>query len=220
MAADLILERFERVDTSATTALLRVEGVWRRPPGPVPGLRVGDRVVRALPGPRAGDVAAGAWRTGYPAPVALLAGAPSFALVLGDGSAIALPRPAAPGEPLPSAEALGVGGLVERLRAELAEAARRADALRSELAGAREAGAAAETELRARLGEAEAARSEAESVLIILGAKLDRARDAGERAAAERDEAAARAAELEARLATLQAGVGARRRPWERGRRR
>ncbi|CAA9504689.1 MAG: hypothetical protein AVDCRST_MAG30-2128, partial [uncultured Solirubrobacteraceae bacterium] len=71
MRADFSLDRFERVDASATTALLRLSGVWSEAPGDRAELLVGDATFAPLPDPRSG-AGGGPWRAAYPVPVALL----------------------------------------------------------------------------------------------------------------------------------------------------
>jgi hypothetical protein len=138
---DFRLERFERVDASAGTALLRVLGEWDG--AETPELMIDDgrerRRVRALPDPSGG---AGGLRAAFPVPSALLgSGSVAFALVSQAGELVAdLPRPVAPGQ-------------LERLTAERDDLRGRVESLETELDSVSERYAGAEEVARAALEE-------------------------------------------------------------------
>jgi hypothetical protein len=140
---DFRLERFERVDASAGTALLRVLGEWDG--AETPELLIDDgrerRRVRALPDPSGG---AGGLRAAFPVPSALLgSGSVAFALVSQAGELVAdLPRPVAPGQ-------------LERLTAERDDLRGRVESLEMDLARGAAAGDAGELEQRVAMLEAE-----------------------------------------------------------------
>jgi hypothetical protein len=78
------VERFERVDASSGTALLRLSGTFTAGDGDPPELIVDNgrdaRHVKALPDPSGGAVSAGPWRGAFPVPSALLEGRVAFEL--------------------------------------------------------------------------------------------------------------------------------------------
>src|SRR5829696_950351 len=93
------VDRFERVDASPGTALLRLSGRFDGAVRDVPSLVVDDgrstRTVAPLPDPSGGRPGAGgAWRGAFPVPLELLeSGRVAYALRAGAG-VVDLPRPA------------------------------------------------------------------------------------------------------------------------------
>ena len=205
------VDRFERVDASAGTVLLRVAGTVRTA-GPVPAgapsLVVDDgrarRRVPALPDPRGGAVAdGGVVRAAFPVPSALLdAGRPAFALELGGGDVVDLPRPrrVVPGARPPAVDRARIAALeAERdvlaaQREELADELARAQALGEDVAALREQADAVTAQVAGRQAEQEAALAEAAARAEAAEARA---------AAAEQD-----VAELRAALAGAQVALG------------
>src|SRR5687767_14670642 len=100
------VERFERIDASADTALLRLSGRWRADAEVslgVPVLLVDDgrraHPVKPLPDPSGGAAstspAGSEWRAAFPVPQALLTARSAFALRAGAAGVVEIPRPGA-----------------------------------------------------------------------------------------------------------------------------
>src|SRR4051794_41685972 len=93
------VERFERVDASAGTVLLRLSGTFAPDVEPgAPELLVDDgrdaRHVQPLPDPSGGPVAGADWRAAFPVPAALLSGSRvAYALSVPGAGVIDLPGP-------------------------------------------------------------------------------------------------------------------------------
>ncbi len=214
---------FEQVQATPGTVLLRIGGAWL---GPVrerlapPMLVIDDgrrtHRVAALPGPDDANPLAGPeptqWRAAYAAPEALLGGRPAFALDIGRGGLIDIPRPgvrtivrpaAAPAAPVDDRAAREEQ---ERARAEqeLREQQERlrADQEARDQAKARRAAEAdrdAEIARTAALREEALRRAQEEREAELRRAQAVLAADAA-RAQASRDAAARRIGELETRI--------------------
>src|SRR3954471_11066888 len=97
------VERFERVDASAGTVLLRLSGTFSPDVEPgAPELLVDDgrdaRHVKPLPDPSGGPAPGGDWRAAFPVPAELLTGSRiAYALSVPGAGGLAAPGPQRPG---------------------------------------------------------------------------------------------------------------------------